>query len=89
VGKVKKLLDAGMSLSSAIKEALGMSVTAFADKYGMPRSITSEVLNLDRSPRLQQCSALAQEIGGSPFEWAELLWEHSRPRADAFRSVSA
>jgi hypothetical protein len=89
VDKVKKLMAAGMSLSAAIKEALGTSVTGFADKYEMPRSVTSEVINLDRTPRLQQCQALAEELGGSPFEWAELLWEHSRPREDAFSSATA
>jgi plasmid maintenance system antidote protein VapI len=88
VDKVKKLMHAGMSLSAAIKEALGMSITGFADKYSMHRSITSEVINLDRAPRLEQCTALAKELGGSPFEWAELLWEHSRPREDAFSATA-
>lgn len=82
--KVKKLMAAGMSLSAAIKEALGMSITSFADKHRLHRSITSEVINLDRAPRLDQCAALATELGGSAFEWAELLWEHARPQQEAF-----
>lgn len=85
--KVKKMLDAELSLSSAIKEALGMSITAFADKHRLNRSITSEIINLDRAPRLDQCAALASELGGSPFEWAELLWQHSRPREESFSAT--
>lgn len=85
--RVKQLLAAGLSLPAAIKDSLGMSVTSFADKYDLPRSITSEVINLDRAPRAAYCSALAAELGGTAYEWAELLWESAKPQPERFAAA--
>ena len=82
--RVKKLLAAGLSLPSAIKDALGMSVTAFADRHTLARSVASEVINLERGPREPYCSALAAELGGSAYDWAQLLWESAKPRPEKF-----
>jgi hypothetical protein len=87
VDRVKKLMSAGLTLPSAIKEALGMSVTAFADKHDLSRSIASEVINLERGPREPYCSALAHELGGSAYEWAELLWSEAKPQPERFAAA--
>jgi hypothetical protein len=81
---VKRMIGAGANLSMAIKQELGMSVTAFADKFDLARTITSEVLNLDRAPRMDVCRALASELGGEPYEWAVLLWEAAKPQPARF-----
>lgn len=87
--KVKQMVAAGISLSTAIKEVLGSSVTAFADRHELSRPIASEVLNLDRSPRADVCEALAKELGGDAYEWALLLWEGARPSPERFAAPSA
>jgi hypothetical protein len=79
--QVKQMVAAGVSLSTAIKESIGTSVSAWADKHGFNRSITSEVLNLERAPRADVCRALEKDLGGSAYEWALLMWESSRPVA--------
>lgn len=82
--RVKKLVEAGLDLPSAIKAALEMSVTAFADRHDLARSVASEVINLERGPREPYCSALAKELGGSAYEWAELLWSAAKPQPEKF-----
>lgn len=85
--KVKQMVAAGVSLPAAIKEALkneGMTVSAFCSRYGMNRVQGGEILNLVRSPDARTCDGLARELGGQPFDWALLLWEHARPVAKDF-----
>jgi len=87
VENVKRMVEGGTSVPTAIKEALGISVTAFADRHGLHRSTTSEVINLDRGPREPICSALAIELGGTSLEWAELLWSAARPKPEQFQAA--
>lgn len=80
--RVKELLAAGLPLPDAVKTALrerGLSVAGLADKYDFARSITSEQINLDRTPRDEFCAALATELGGRPEDWALLLWQAAKP----------
>ena len=87
--QVKQMVAAGVSLPTAIKEALGRSVTAFADSHGLSRQISSEVLNCERSPRVDVCRAIANDLGGDAFAWANLLWEGARPHAEDFAADEA
>ena len=80
--RVKELIAEGVDVSTAVKRALrerGFSVSGFADRHGLTRSITSEQVNLDRTPRDEFCRALAEELGGEPLDWATLLWEAAKP----------
>jgi hypothetical protein len=84
--RVKELRAAGLPLPDAIKHALrevGLSVTEFADQNELSRSVTSEVLNLDRRPRDGHLRALAKHLGGTAEQWAQLLWEAARPEVAA------
>lgn len=84
--RVKELLAAGVSLPDAVRMALKereVSVSAFADRHDIARSIASEQLNLDRFPRTAFCQALEAELGGAADEWALLFWENGRPAAQA------
>ena len=81
--RVKRLIEAGSSITGAIREALGMPTTEFADKYRLPRSSTREVLNAGRRPTDAQLDALVEELGGTREEWRVLLWEAGRPTAAA------
>jgi hypothetical protein len=80
--RVKELLAAGLSFPAALKQALtekGVSVSGLADTHGIARSVASEVINLDRFPRLTVAGAIAAELGGTAFEWQQLMWEHAKP----------
>lgn len=87
--RVKQMIAAGISASTAIKELLGQNVSAWADKHDLARSTTSEVLNGDRAPRVDICNALAQDLGGMPFDWALLLWESAKPSEERFAQLAA
>lgn len=87
--QVKEMVAARVSVSTAIKESLAMSQTAFADKYGLGRTTTSERLNLERAPDVSTCEALSKELGGAPYEWALFLWEAARPSEDRFNAAAA
>lgn len=76
---VKRLVEAGSPIPGAIKTALGMPITEFADKYDLPRGTTSEVVNGSRKPSDEQLKALIAELGGSREEWLWLLWEAGKP----------
>lgn len=82
--QVKKLVDAGATVSGAIKDLLlqkdpPLTVEGFADKYSVPRGTTSEVINLRKLPTEAQTNALISEFGGDAHEWSVFLWEQSRP----------
>lgn len=82
--QVKQMVDAGVSVPTAIKEAIGQSVTSWADKHGLVRPIASEVINCERTPRPDVCRALAADLGESAYEWALFLWEAARPTIERF-----
>lgn len=82
--QVKHMVEAGVSIATAIKEALGQSVTSWADKHGLSRPIVSDVLNGERVPRADVCRALAADLGGTPYEWAMELWSAAKPSEERF-----
>ena len=77
--KVKKLIEAGSSITGAIKESLGMTVTAFADSNGLAMGAVSDALSGARRPSAAIIAALVNHLGGTPDEWRMLLWEAARP----------
>jgi hypothetical protein len=82
--KVKRLIDAGASISGAIREALslnGLTVSAFADKYGRNRANMTSVIAGARAPSKADLKALVAELGGSDIEWRVILHEAGRPTA--------
>jgi plasmid maintenance system antidote protein VapI len=80
--KVKKLIQAGASVPTAIKESLGMELQEFAAKYDLSRPMVSAVINCDRRPTDAIAAALATELGGTEIEWRVLLWEAAKPEAE-------
>jgi plasmid maintenance system antidote protein VapI len=72
--KVKKLVEAGAPIPEAIRVALGMPVSAFALRYGLPRSSVANHLNATVRATDETIAALVQELGGTSDEWRELLW---------------
>lgn len=81
--QVKKLIAAGASITGAIKEALGMNVSEFAEKYQLSRATTAHHLNATMRPTEATVNALVAELGGTPDEWRELLWLAADPRVKA------
>jgi transcriptional regulator with XRE-family HTH domain len=77
--KVKKLIEAGATTRTAIKEALGMSVSDFAEKHRLSRPVVAAVLAGDRRASAGIIAALVAELGGTEVEWRVLLWEAARP----------
>lgn len=77
--KVKKLVEAGAPIPSAIKTALGMPLTTFADKYGRSRQNINDAINARRIATDADIDALVAELGGTRDEWRMLLWEAARP----------
>jgi hypothetical protein len=81
--KVKKMVEAGTSITGAIKEALAQNglktVTEFASKYSLNRASVSNHLNATVRADDATLAALADELGGHPNEWAELLWLAAKP----------
>lgn len=77
--KIKKLIAAGASHRTAIKESLGMTVSAFAEKKGLPRATLSDTLGGRIRPTDAIVQAFVEELGGTPDEWRMLLWESARP----------
>ena len=77
--KVKQLIAAGAPVAGAIKLALGMPLSEFADKYGIPRTSVANHVNSNVKPSEATIAALVSELGGTPEEWAELLWQAMRP----------
>jgi plasmid maintenance system antidote protein VapI len=81
--KVKKLVRAGSSIPTAIKEALAQSgfpsVQAFADKHRLVRASVAGHINGTVRASDETVAALAKVLGGSAQEWRELLWQASKP----------
>jgi len=78
--RVNKLIEAGASIPTAIKEALGMSVTDFAEKHDLDRPTVSAQINGSVRAGADTINALIAELGGTEAEWVELLWRASRPQ---------
>jgi plasmid maintenance system antidote protein VapI len=77
--KVKKLIDAGASIPTAIKEALGMELKEFAERHEVSRAGVSNAINGTVRPTDRIIDAFIAELGGTPDEWRELLWLAGRP----------
>ncbi|MEX1185341.1 MAG: hypothetical protein WEA80_01970 [Gemmatimonadaceae bacterium] len=84
--KVKRLVEAGSTVSGAIKELLsqsGLTVAGFSDKYDRNRSNMNQVVMGTRAPTDADLDAFVSEFGGTPADWRELLHEAGRPTARA------
>jgi len=82
--KVKKMVEAGgVSIPTAIKEALGMPVSEFAEKYGLVRASVANHINGTVRASDETIAALVAELGGTPAEWREMLWLASKPSVTA------
>lgn len=79
--KVKKLIDAGASIPTAIKESLGMTINAFAERHSLPAKAVSNAINGNVRPTDALIAALVAELGGTAGEWRELLWLAAKPTA--------
>jgi hypothetical protein len=81
--KVKEFMALGLTVPSAIRAALDANgiktVVAFCDKYGIPRGSGSNHLNATTIATDQTIDALVEELGGTPNEWRELLWQAMKP----------
>lgn len=80
--KVKKMVDAGTSIPAAIRQALtdaGLTVSQFAEKYELNRSAISNHINGNVRATPDTIAALVSELGGTPEDWAELLWIAAKP----------
>ena len=84
MNQVKRMMSAGVSLPTAIKEILSkrepaMTLAAFAEKHGRSVTTISNVINGNVKPSDDDIAALVAEFGDTAEEWKLLLWEHSRP----------
>lgn len=77
--QVKRLVAAGLSLSEAIKHALGIQIGEMAERYDIPRPILSDVINSRRVANERELDALVAELGGTPDQWREMLWLAAKP----------
>ncbi len=81
--KVKQMVQVGVSIPTAIKEALMQNgldtVESFAGKHGLIRAAVSNHINGNVRATEDTLSALVAELGGTPDEWRELLWLAAKP----------
>lgn len=77
--QVKKLIEAGLPIPAAIKHALKMPLTEFAEKYGLSHTAVVNHVNAIVRPSDETITALAAELGGTENEWRELLWQAMKP----------
>jgi plasmid maintenance system antidote protein VapI len=76
--RVKQMVEAGVRVGTAIREALAeldtpLTMSSIAAKYSLPRSSTNEAYNGLRQATPAQVDALVAELGGTPEEWRDLL----------------
>lgn len=79
---IKRLIDAGSTISGAIKEVLSqrdLSVSAFAKKYERNANNMIAVVSGARAPAAADVDALIAELGGTEAEWLDLLHQAGRP----------
>ena len=77
--KVKQLIEAGAPVAGAIKIALAMPLSEFADKYKIPRTSVANHVNSNVKASDATITALVSELGGTREEWSELLWQAMKP----------
>ena len=77
--KVKKMVRAGVSIPTAIKEAHGVPISEFAERHGLVRASVANHINGTVRPTDETIAALIEDLGGSADEWRELLWLASKP----------
>lgn len=83
---IKRLRDAGSTISGAIREVLsqkGLSISAFAKKYERNSNNMLSVIAGNRAPAKADVDALIAELGGTDIEWRELLHEAGAPSVKA------
>jgi plasmid maintenance system antidote protein VapI len=76
---VRAMIEVGVRIPTAIREAIGMTDTAFALKHKRNRQNVASLLNGKRAPTDKDIAALIAECGGTPDEWRNLFFEASRP----------
>jgi plasmid maintenance system antidote protein VapI len=81
--KVKKLIEAGARIPTAIKESLPVTLGAFADQHGLNEKAVSNAINGNVRPSDDLIAAFVRELGGTEAEWRELLWLAAKPDAVA------
>lgn len=84
MNQVKRMMQAGVSLPTAVKEILAqksppMTLAKFAEDSGRSVTTISNVINGNVKPSDADIDALVAEFGGTPQEWRMLLWEQSKP----------
>lgn len=80
--KVKRLVEAGARLSTAVQEALAPRTYAqVALERGVNRSNLISALNGGRAATDREVEALVAELGGTPEEWRLLLADAMQRRA--------
>lgn len=81
--KVKQMLEAGVSLPTAIKEALSpMKISEFATKYRLHEKYVSNAINGNARLSDKLIAALIKELPGTDAQgWRVRFWEASKPSA--------
>lgn len=79
---VKESIARGTPAGLAVRAALlarGLTVRAFAIKYGLPRSVTNHAMSGKTRASEAMIAALVEELGGTPEDWRETLWLAGKP----------
>lgn len=64
MNKIKLLVSAGVAFPAAVKAALGMTIREFAEKYNLPETAVSGLINGSTPyPQERVRDALAEEFG--------------------------
>lgn len=79
---VRRMVSAGVRIRTAIREAIGLTDTEFAVKYGRNRANVSAILNGKRAAAEADIDALITQCGGTELEWQEILHEAGAPTAE-------
>jgi transcriptional regulator with XRE-family HTH domain len=77
--RVKKLIEAGLTIPAAIREAIGVPLSQFAEKAQVNTPDLSAAINGAKRPTERILFALISEFGGTEDEWRELLWLAGKP----------
>lgn len=74
--KVQKLIEAGASLSGAVREAIRpRSIASFAEDYGLSRQNLQGALGGRRTVGDAEVAALIDALGGTVPAWRQLFAE--------------